>query len=161
MAMERKLNLRGYIMPNEQLKADKTSRSWHGRWIWNHRKTQQRVARRHQGMVPDGRTLSKHSGAIMNRMEAACETRGWHQWVHGSMDGWIDGWSNIWLAVVPCTCQPPVFTNIVLYFIACWVVIRQLIAYERPMSFDALYMCILTLCVLFERRDRPNILKCW
>jgi len=26
-------------MPNEQLKADKTSRIWHGRWIWNPRKS--------------------------------------------------------------------------------------------------------------------------
>jgi len=22
-------------MPNEQLRADETSRIWHGRWIWN------------------------------------------------------------------------------------------------------------------------------
>jgi len=55
-------------MPDEQLEADKTSRIWNGRWIWNPRKTQQRVARRHQGMVPDGRALSKPSGAIKNRM---------------------------------------------------------------------------------------------
>jgi len=63
-------------MPNEQLKADKTSRIWHGRWIWNPRKTQQIVARRHQGMVPDGCALSKHSGATKNRMEAVCDTCG-------------------------------------------------------------------------------------
>jgi len=63
-------------MPNEQLNADKTSRIWHGRWIWDPRKTKQRVARRHHGMVSDGRALSKHSGAIKNRMEAVCETRG-------------------------------------------------------------------------------------
>jgi len=30
----------------------------HGRWIWNPRETKQRVARRHQRMVPDGRALS-------------------------------------------------------------------------------------------------------
>jgi len=42
-------------MPNEQLKADKIGRIWHGRWIWNPRKTQPRVAQRHQGMVTDGR----------------------------------------------------------------------------------------------------------
>jgi len=27
-------------MPDEQLEADKTSRIWHGRWIWTLRKTQ-------------------------------------------------------------------------------------------------------------------------
>jgi len=44
-----------------------------------------------QGMVPDRCAHSKHSGAIKNRMEAVCLTRGWHQqalspWIDGSMD---------------------------------------------------------------------------
>jgi len=39
--------------------------------------------------LPDGRALSKHYGAIKNRMEAVCETRGLHQ---RALSPWIDGW---------------------------------------------------------------------
>jgi len=76
-------------IPDEQLEADKTNCIWHGRWIRNLGKTKQRVARRHQGMVPDGRALSKLAGAIKNWMETVCETRGWHQ---RALSPWIVGW---------------------------------------------------------------------
>jgi len=54
----------------EQLTADVTSRIWHGRWGWNPRTTQKKMARRYQGVVPDGCAFSKHLGTIKNRMEA-------------------------------------------------------------------------------------------
>jgi len=72
-----------------QLKADKTSRIWHGRWIYNPMKTKQRVVRRHQGMVPDWCALSKHSGESRTEwwqfVKRVVDTNG--HWAHGWMDG--------------------------------------------------------------------------
>jgi len=46
-------------------------------------------ARRHQGVVSDGRTIGKHLGIIKNRIEAVCGTRGGHQ---RALSRWTDGW---------------------------------------------------------------------
>ena len=74
-------------LQNEQLTADKTSRIRHGRRDWNPRKTQQGMARRYQGVVPDGRTLCKHLGTVENRMEKIRGMRGRHQ---RALSPWID-----------------------------------------------------------------------
>jgi len=44
-------------LPNDNSRLIKTIRICHGRWDWNPRKTQQRIARRYQGVVSDGRTF--------------------------------------------------------------------------------------------------------
>jgi len=79
------------VLPNEQLVADKICHILDGRWNLNPRKTQQRMARRYQGLVSDGN--SKHIGTIKNRMEAVCKTRGRHQ-------TGIDGWKECWKMMV-------------------------------------------------------------
>ena len=74
-------------LQNEKLTADKTSRIRHGRRDWTPRKTQQGMARRYQGVVPDGRTLCKHLGTAKNRMETIRGMRDRHQ---RALSPWID-----------------------------------------------------------------------
>jgi len=65
---ERKLNLFGHVcrMNNSQLIKPVVFGTI--RWDWNPRKTQQRMARKYQGVVSDGHAFSKHLGTIRNRM---------------------------------------------------------------------------------------------
>ena len=49
------------------------------------------MARRHQGVVPDGDTRGKHAGTVEVQVETICGKRGQHL---RALSPWIDGWMD-------------------------------------------------------------------